>query len=152
MSTPGGLPWVSTFAPISPMAVSKSMRSRSSTFRWIDSPRSSMAWWGTSSPWSSRVGLACNSKGSWERRRLEASEGFLDCRVVGEYSVEGGELEHDTNLLVGRREPELALAASHLLQCCNHRAKACAVDEADTFHVDDDLLRAVLYDFGDRFL
>jgi len=79
---------------------------------------------------------------------LEASEGFLDRRVVGEYSIERGELEHHTNLLVGSGEPELALAASHLLERRDHRTEASAVDEADAFHVDDDVLGAVLYNFG----
>src|SRR5437868_2504150 len=68
---------------------------------------------------------------------LEAGEGFLDSRVVGEHAVERGELEHHSDLLVGGGEPHVALAASNLLERRDHGSEARRVDKADALHVDD---------------
>ena len=48
-------------------------------------------------------------------QRLKAGEGFLDSGVVGEHAVQGGELQHHADLLIGGGKTELALAAADLL-------------------------------------
>src|SRR5260370_6920841 len=106
--------------------------------RWMDS-------WSTSSPSSSSMKVAWNSKAlSLLPTGLEAREGFLDSCVVRKDPVEGGELEHHADLLVRRGEPQLTLSAADLLQRRDHGTEPCGVDEADALHVDDHLRRAVL--------
>src|SRR6266550_1682954 len=153
VAVPAGLPCVSTLLPISPSAVSKSMSGLSSARRPVARRRRSIDWCRMSSPSSSSENEARNSN-SWcpALIGLKAGEGFLDSRVVGEDPIQGGELQHETSLLVGRRQAQLALAAADLLQRRDHRAEAGRVDEAHAFHVDDDPRRAVLDHLRDRLL
>src|SRR5438309_3166536 len=81
---------------------------------------------------------------------LKASEGFLDSRVIRKHAVEGGELQHHSRLLVGGSQPQVALAASDLLQGGDHGAQPGGVDKADALHVDDHPRRAVLDQLADR--
>src|ERR1700730_7673784 len=84
--------------------------------------------------------------------RSEASQGFLYCGVVRKDPVERGQLEHYTNLLVGGGKPQVALRAADLLQRRDHRAEACAVDEADPVEVGHAPWLAVLHGLADRVL
>src|SRR5207248_1437090 len=142
-------PCVITFAPISPSALSKSITLVSSTEPRRRSRRSCTEWWRMSSASSSWVMLAWNSKGS---AKSEVSERVLDRRVVREDAIEGGQLEHDANLLVRRRQPEVAFRAAQHLEGGDHGSEAGAVDKADTFHVDHQPGRAVLDRVTDRCL
>src|SRR6476646_10602619 len=124
---------MSTFEPISARAVSKRMRLWSSAPRPVRSRSRSIEWWSVSSPSSSRVSVAWNSKGS--RSGSEVSERFLDSGEVGKHPVQGGQLEHHPHLLIGSRQPEVALGAAHQLESRDDRAEAGAVDEAHAFEV-----------------
>src|SRR5207247_5637288 len=100
-----------TLLPISPRAVSNSISGRSSAPRPVARRRRSTERWRTSSPSSKLDNDARNSKRLLPTG-LEASEGFLDCGVVGEDPVQGRELEDDPYLLVGaarRSSPSLPL-------------------------------------------
>src|SRR5579859_476381 len=142
-------PCVMTLAPISPSALSNSITLVSSTEPATRSRRSCTEWWRVSSASSSWVRLAWNSKGS---AKSEVSERVLDRRVVREDAIEGGQLEHDADLLVGRRQPEIAFRAAQHLEGGDHGPQAGAVDKADTFHVDHQPRRAVLDRVTDRCL
>src|SRR5258706_747318 len=84
--------------------------------------------------------------------RSEASQGFLYCRVVRKYPVERGQLEHDSDLLIGSGKPQIAFGAADLLERGDDRPEPCAVDEADAFQVYDDPGLAILHRFADRVL
>src|ERR1700682_4719771 len=84
--------------------------------------------------------------------RSEASQGFLYCGVVRKHPVERGQLEHNTDLLVGGGQPQVALRAADLLQRRDDGAEASAVDEADPLQVDDYPGLAVLHSLADRVL
>src|SRR6478609_3486506 len=103
---------MSTFEPISARAVSKRMRLWSSAPLPVRSRSRSTEWWSVSKPSSSLVSVAWNSKGGVARGTgSEVSERFLDSGEVRKHPVQGGQLEHHPHLLVGGREPQVALGA-----------------------------------------
>src|SRR5436305_928636 len=149
-STVSRRPCVSALAPISASALSNSITLVSSRVPPAPSRILRTESWSTSSASSSSVRVAVNLKGS---ANSEVSESVLDRRVISKHPVERRELEDHANLLVGRREPDVALGPSDQLQRPDHRAAPGAVDEAHPFHVDDEPRRSVVLDgVADRCL
>src|SRR5260370_16602242 len=106
------------------------MSGRSSPARPVAVRRRSMDSWSTSSPSSSSMKVAWNSKAlSLLPTGLEAREAFLDSCVARKDPVEGGELKHHANLLVRRDEPQLTLSTTPRLPRQPHATKPSRLTE-----------------------